>query len=335
MQPEAVDPIVQIRATPRTSDASEGLAALLRHDAPHFQGLSTADAQRLRGQLFAEFEGRPHPLGLREMILEELQTSLSPVVLAGAARALRNETADPVLLHWLSSSHDRIALLDDYVALDCPGPDRLTARGELAETLQRWQSPKSSCCAGPGLSETTIPCAMNSSPGKLCPKKLATVTLEDQHGAKVPLVSLLRTRPSLIAFFYTRCMNPEKCSLTVLRLAALARQIEAVQPGGWNILAISYDPEFDTPLQLRRFGEGRDFPFSEHARLIRCVTDWPKLQQAFDLRVGYSAATVNEHARECFYVTPGLDLLPLSPERLADPASTLNFAFKTRFSDAV
>ena len=58
----------------------------------------------------------------------------------------------------------------------------------------------------------------------------AELALENQDGARLSFSEAFSGRPTALAFFYTRCMNPEKCSLTVTRLARLARRPRARGP---------------------------------------------------------------------------------------------------------
>jgi protein SCO1/2 len=126
-----------------------------------------------------------------------------------------------------------------------------------------------------------------------------------------------------VAFFYTRCMNPAKCSLTVTRLAAVAAYLTPGGGGDVNVLAVSYDGDFDTAPRLREFGAARGFGFSETARLARVATGWPAVRRQFALQVGYGDVTVNAHAREVFAVSPGLAARGLEAEALADPVAAL------------
>ena len=65
-------------------------AQQLRQDAPHVSGLSSTDAERVRAHLLASFETRGIPAEALPVVAEELRTSVSPAVLAGAARAVRS-----------------------------------------------------------------------------------------------------------------------------------------------------------------------------------------------------------------------------------------------------
>ncbi|MEA3065894.1 MAG: hypothetical protein QOJ27_2346 [Sphingomonadales bacterium] len=286
-------------------------AAMLSHDAGHFDGLSTVEAERLRGRILAGFERDGLPDDALHALREELRTSLSPVVLAGAARAVRSlERVDEEMRALLVEASGRIELRDEYVSFDSAPP--LTAREEIARTLSGLGASPGACCG-----KAPAQALVESLPFELRPEALEAVIVEDQSGRRSALVPLLRGSTSLVAFFYTRCMNPAKCSLTMTRLADLVRRSGAGDR--FNVLAFTYDGRFDTPARLRAYGLARGFEFGESARLVRCASGWPAVRDCFRLRVGYGESTVNEHARELFAVGPDLRALGLEPELLADP----------------
>jgi protein SCO1/2 len=142
--------------------------------------------------------------------------------------------------------------------------------------------------------------------------------LEDQDGERVRLLDLIgsnsASRPALVAFFYTRCMNPLKCSLTISRLGDALRS-SSLPPFEGH--AISYDGDYDEPSRLRGYGEDRRFPFAPKARLLRCVKGRQAMKTAFDLQFGFGGFTVNQHARELFLLTRDGHGLRLPPELLA------------------
>lgn len=278
----------------------------LRQDARHFAGLSTGEAERLRGRILAAYERGGVPEDAVPAIREELRTSLSPIVVAGAARAVRSlDSIDEEMLELLAGASERIGLRDEYVAFDSSEP--LTAREEIAATLAL--RPGRPCCGAKAAGEAP--------PFEIGAGALDRVVVQDQSQARSALVPLLGERTSLIAFFYTRCMNPAKCSLTITRLAALARR-----PGPMaaiNLVGFSYDGRFDTPERLLTYGLNRGFEFGDRARLLRCVSGWADVRSAFRLRVGYGPSTVNDHAREIFLVRPDLRARGLDPGLLAEP----------------
>ncbi|WP_345801336.1 SCO family protein [Microbacterium sp. AZCO] len=278
----------------------------LRQDAPHAQGLSQADAERVRAHLLASFEARGIPADARAIVAEELRTSASPVVLAGAARAVRGDAGDWTEL--LRAAADRISTSDVYVRWQ-PGsvaPTWMrTARGELLDALDEQRAAREAPAGSIPPPSFPVDAAA-----------LRAIAVEDQDGRAQTLADLLEEE-TVLAFFYTRCMNPQRCSLTITRLAALAGGERAV-------VAMSYDPAFDSPARLRRYGAERGFRFGDRARLVRTVDAWPVVRKLFGLRVGYGPATVNEHARELFLVRPsesGVVVQGLDPDAIADPAT--------------
>ena len=130
---------------------------------------------------------------------------------------------------------------------------------------------------------------------------LASVQLEDQDGARVTFSEFFTWKPSVLAFFYTRCDNPNKCSLTITKLGRLQRQLaELGLDGQIQTAAITYDPEFDLPLRLRAYGENRAFVFDPSNRLFRTTGGLSALEDCFELGVSFSGTLVNRHRIELF-----------------------------------
>jgi protein SCO1/2 len=145
--------------------------------------------------------------------------------------------------------------------------------------------------------------------------RLRDVGLEDQDGQATTFGRLFLGRPSVIAFFYTRCMNPNKCSRTIARLGALRDLLGDTQA---VVGAITYDPAYDLPERLRHYGEARGFRFGPHARLLRSTASFEPIRRALRLGVGYGAATVNRHAVELFVADPAGRLVAFPHRQLWD-----------------
>lgn len=299
-----------------TTDQESEILRALRQDAVHFHGLSTREVERRRAEIYASLGAGELPAGVLPIIKEELRTSLSPLVLAGIARAIRRcRFLDMEVVELLRASAKRLSRRDEYVVFstDDRSVSSLTAMQELAVTIDALTKDMASCCNGSGRPRS------GEADLRLSALKDAII-VEDQSGQRYELNDLLRGHRTLLAFFYTRCMNPAKCSLTVTRLAAIARNLEQSDPPSeLLVLACTYDPDFDTGLQLEAYGRDRNFPFRKTSMMVRCVEGWDSLRDAFKLRVGYSATTVNDHAREVFLIGPALDIEPLSPENLVRP----------------
>ncbi len=127
-------------------------------------------------------------------------------------------------------------------------------------------------------------------------------TLEDQDRKVVAFDQLFKDKPSVVAFFYTRCNNPNKCSLTITKLVQLRKALEAEGLGqSLKISAITYDPGYDIPSRLKIYGENRGFEFDEINRFFRVEPEkHEELIQYFKLGVNYSGSIINQHRIELF-----------------------------------
>jgi cytochrome oxidase Cu insertion factor (SCO1/SenC/PrrC family) len=119
----------------------------------------------------------------------------------------------------------------------------------------------------------------------------------NQDGKKIKL-SEITNKPTVVTFFYSRCENPRKCPLAVSTLAELAAEIKhSALNDKVRILALTYDPEFDTAEVLKKYGLERGLKFSESVQMLRPE---PKQKQkvldALKASVNYNAEGVNIHS---------------------------------------
>jgi protein SCO1 len=135
-------------------------------------------------------------------------------------------------------------------------------------------------------------------------RKGASVTdieLEDQDGNTLTYETFFKGKPSIVVFFYTRCDNPNKCSLTITKLARLQRAlVEQRLEGLLKTAAITYDPEYDLAPTLKAYGENRGVAFGDDDRIFRTRTGFRKLQEYFQLGVNITGSIVNRHRIEHF-----------------------------------
>jgi protein SCO1/2 len=133
------------------------------------------------------------------------------------------------------------------------------------------------------------------------PAAIDKTTFEDHDGNRVAFDDLFRGHVSIVAFFYTRCDNPLKCSLSITKLGRLQRLIEE---GGFtgriHTAAITYDPAFDLPDRLRRYGELRGMRPGPNHRLLRAPGGFDALQRHFALGVNFIESLVNRHRIEAY-----------------------------------
>jgi protein SCO1 len=131
------------------------------------------------------------------------------------------------------------------------------------------------------------------------------VQFEDQDGRRVDFAEVFHGKPSIVTFFYTRCSNPRKCSLTVAKMARVQQLLgERGLDRAVRTAAITYDPGWDLPDRLRGYGRNRGFRMDDDHRLLRTVSGLDALRGYFRLGVNFIGSLVNRHRIEAFVVDP-------------------------------
>jgi protein SCO1 len=127
--------------------------------------------------------------------------------------------------------------------------------------------------------------------------------LEDQLGARCKYKEYFQGRPAIVVFFYTRCDNPNKCSLMITRLAQLQKALitEGLETRA-KIAAITYDPVYDRPFRLKAYCENRGVVLNDDHRAFRIESGMPNLLRYFNSGVNYIGSIVNHHTTELFII---------------------------------
>jgi cytochrome oxidase Cu insertion factor (SCO1/SenC/PrrC family) len=333
----AVDIVAYVDRLRASPGSGGNLVDLLAEQSAIYAGRATNEAERLRGYILASFESTGLPASAMAFVIEELESGLNPYAVAAAAKAARGANRLPEhIVPLLLGAIDRVRQSDDLVCFDSrtgaeTGASSTTALMELFRTIALL-GPRAGValpalkamleCNPPAFSPgvlveiekaivavsrvdqpTTRPCcsALRASNNAipLAEMDIGSIELQDQDGAIFSFRDFFRGRPSVLTFFYTRCMNPNKCSLTITKLARLQQRIlEVGLNGRVNIAAVTYDPAFDLPPRLRAYGTGRGMSFDDRSRLIRTTGSFEVLQRYFELGVGYGPSTVNQHRLE-------------------------------------
>jgi protein SCO1/2 len=130
---------------------------------------------------------------------------------------------------------------------------------------------------------------------------VSSLVFEDQDGARITFGELFTGLPSIVAFFYTRCENPRKCSLTVAKLGRVQQLLAAAGAERQvRIAAITYDPQFDTPERLKAYAAARGLRPNAGHRLLRTAGDIQALRDHFALGVNFVHSLVNRHRIELY-----------------------------------
>lgn len=120
------------------------------------------------------------------------------------------------------------------------------------------------------------------------------------HNGRAGVLRNIIDRPVVITFFYTRCQNAKKCSLAVNRLGALQRQLaKAAIDDKIRLLAISYEPQFDTPERIHRYATDRGFRLGENALALQLdAAHHELLVDELQAPANYNAGWINTHGVE-------------------------------------
>jgi protein SCO1/2 len=160
-----------------------------------------------------------------------------------------------------------------------------------------------SCCGTPAASvKSTSSWPLNSRRGS---EPVESIVLEDHKGELITFKEFFKGQPTIVAFFYTRCDNPLKCSLTVTKLARIQRLLEAQGLADRiRTAAITYDPAFDLPARLRVYGQDRGVRMDAYHRMLRAIDDNEALRRHFELGVNFIESLVNRHRIEVYILDP-------------------------------
>src|SRR5262245_46744209 len=155
-----------------------------------------------------------------------------------------------------------------------------------------------SCCTPPSGLSNVFSWARISRRGS---EPIEQTVFEDHDGASITFKEFFRGHPSIVVFFYTRCYNPLKCSLTVTKLARVQKLLQA--PGVSDEIhtaAITYDPAYDLPKRLRSYGKDRDLRMNARHRMLRAIDGVNALRSHFKLGVNFIESLVNRHRIEAY-----------------------------------
>jgi protein SCO1/2 len=310
------------------------LVELLREDHPVYAGPAAVGVVRMRGWLYAALARRGVPASALPYLFEELESGHDGYLVAAAAHALQTVPPDPVHAPFLTAALRNVVGRDQPVSFERFGETTTvdapsSVVGELLSALERLGPLAGSALADlDHLLDNDYPleleCRLRLSglvdelrdqpPVSCCdwprgprsiaarrPTALAEVRFEDQEGNTLTFSELFVGRPTVVAFFYTRCDNPLKCSLTIAKLANLQQRFQAAGLGdAVGIAAITYDPEYDHPSRLRAYATSRGFhPAGPHC-IVRSVEGFDAVRRHFRLGVNYGGAIVNRHKLELF-----------------------------------
>ena len=320
------------------------LADLLYERHPVYEGRSTNVMLRMRGYAMARFEQIGLPNKALPYVLEALESSFDPYMVAAAAKALRGmkqphpqttaylikaiyniwQNDQPIsfsqyhvqwplktyttalieiftTIKWMGNYAQKILVDLELILTDFGHHLNSNSRLHLSEAIDAVKIDdrvaEVECCDLP----LNLQSVRSSKTQYVNAKSFPNLLLEDQQGEQFQWGDFFEGKPTLLAFFYTRCMNPRKCTLTIQKLAAIQSKLnEHKISEEIRVVAITYDPNHDTVGALKTYGLARKFLFDENNKMCRVPYKFNSVVSAFDLGVNFNESIVNQHRIELF-----------------------------------
>lgn len=329
-------------ARDRHDNSRRELVVLCDESHPAYENQPAAAVTRMRGWVLLSLcRIGPLPDDALPLVLEELETAHDPYLLAVAAYCLRTYPQPlPGFLYALDAASRNADGLEAPLALGVfggigpMGQGNTSPKRELAATLA-WMgsqvTPSHACCAE--LPEGIVNLFHWRTPNHSAERRtaLSRLVLEDHSGRRKTYRQWFHRGPSIVAFFYTRCDNPQKCTLTLTKLSRVQKILE--ERGLFEVVGtfgITYDAAFDTPERLLRYGRNRGLKVDgDNHVLLRVPEGFDVLRRHFDLGVSFFESLVSRHRIELFVLDPvgrvvyTFRRLNWSEERAVDEAAAL------------
>ncbi len=121
--------------------------------------------------------------------------------------------------------------------------------------------------------------------------------LVDQRGAAFHLRDF-KSRALAFTFIFTRCPLPDFCPLMNRHLAAVQRELSAdAAHANWQLLSITFDPEYDTPARLAEYARHYEIGNGHWSFATGTKEDIQKLGGAFGLMVTPNGGSIDHTLR--------------------------------------
>jgi len=296
------------------NDGRRALIGLCDESHPAYQEQPTSAVNRMRGWVLESLcRTGPLPDEAVPFVLEELETAHDSYLIAVAASCLRTYPQPLASFAPALSEASRNApgveapvTLGVYGGLGPPRGAATSPMKELAATID-WMGPQAvlpedSCCAELPEGIVRLFRRRMSPSSSASQRAVDGVALEDHTELTRSFRERFRGQPSIVVFFYTRCDNPLKCTLTISKLARVQSILE--NRGLFDQIhtaGISYDPAYDTPERLLRYGRNRGFRVDNDGHfLLRAPEQLEILKRHFELGVSFFESLVSRHRIDVF-----------------------------------
>ncbi len=111
-------------------------------------------------------------------------------------------------------------------------------------------------------------------------------------------LSAFKGRALALNFIFTRCPLPDYCPrLTNHFMEAQRELMKAPQQGDWHLLSLSFDPEHDTPAQLKVYAQAHGADSSRWTFATGNAASVREFGAAFGLEVSTEGGLLNHNLR--------------------------------------
>jgi protein SCO1/2 len=186
---------------------------------------------------------------------------------------------------------------------DTPGSLSSSMRPEIDRALSAIRSADvdDACCSLPGGLRPVFARGRDDGDRADGDRAVSRTAFQDHSGDRVTFAEFFHGQPAIVVFFYTRCDNPLKCSLTVTKLGRIQAMLEERGLAARiRTAAVTYDPGFDSSERLRSFGTRRGLRLGANHRMLRAVDGMDTLRRYFRLGVNFVGSLVNRHRVEAY-----------------------------------
>jgi protein SCO1/2 len=119
-----------------------------------------------------------------------------------------------------------------------------------------------------------------------------TYNLINQEGEAVVFPEIIKGQITVLGFIYTHC--PDICPMTTHNMYLTEKQIEANGIDDVKFVALSFDPDRDSPEVLKKFAEIRDLDFKSWTLLTGDRTTVNELMKRFDVKAIKTDESIDE-----------------------------------------
>lgn len=117
-------------------------------------------------------------------------------------------------------------------------------------------------------------------------------TFLDQDSVKVKFPKIIKDRITLMAMVYTHC--PDICPMTTHNMQLVEQRLPDELKNKVKFVIISFDPNRDTPAELKKFAELRDINFNNWFLLSGDMNNTKEVMLKFDIKAIPADSTYDE-----------------------------------------